>query len=359
MIETSGVRAEEKAGKRLALKRPLGRAVLLAFLLAVLLVAAGELSLRTAFLTRILPLPSYGIGHQNMDVKFAHLAALLSGEGAPTCILLGSSVVDTDIDPERFGAAFLDEADRRLDCYNFGIGGLVLPSADKIARVIRSLGGDGLLVVGVTPLDFEERYVRIPWQRSQSQIDASVWLRYRLGEFSFSGWLTDRSIVYRHFLRFRQWMESPRLSLEAGVKERSSRRGFSNLRRFTEFRHSEKKVERIRKKLDGFEVSAGRLELLGRIASGWGEEQTVFAEMPLHPSLHDVFPGGEEGYAEPLALAAASLEKSPARILRLDEDTDFSRRGLWRDYFHLNSMGAMIYSDWLAGRVAAEPPGRD
>jgi hypothetical protein len=123
------------------------------------------------------------------------------------------------------------------------------------------------------------------------------------------------------------------------------------MRRFTEFRHSEVKVAKVRKKLAAFEVSQKRIALLGRIADGWGAERTIFAEMPLHPALHEAFPGGEAGYREPLLQAAASLDDSPARFLEL-EARDFVVSGLWRDYFHLNSMGAMRFSDRLAVQVA-------
>jgi len=100
-------------------------------------------------------------------------------------------MVAADIDPAVLRDSILEGAGPPLECYNFGIGGLTLPSAEKIVEVLSDLFSPPIIVLGIGPLDMEGQHVRIPWQRSADRIEASPWIRYRLGQFSLQGWLSD------------------------------------------------------------------------------------------------------------------------------------------------------------------------
>jgi hypothetical protein len=347
-------------GGTLAVSRPFGATLWLALLFLFIIAAGAEIFFRSDFAVRHLPAPSYGIGHQNIDLKFAQMVELRRQGSLPECVLIGSSMIDTSINPDIFTQAFEENSGQEIGCYNFGIGGFNLPSAAKLVGSVVGMFDPEMIVLGISIYDLYEGIVRLSWEQSEVRFSQNAWLRYRLGEFSFEGWLTENSYAYRHFLRARQWMEWPEFSSRVAIKERSSEKGFNNFRGKKTFHLNRKKERLIRKKLKGFEVSPERIGALKEIAVAAGHRAVVFVEMPGYPAMKNYFPGGPRDYREAAEVVAAKARESGTHFIGLGEG-ELSGDELWRDYYHLNAEGARVFSSTLGertGRALAPPPSR-
>jgi len=135
------------------------------------------------------------------------------------------------------------------------------------------------------------------------------------------------------------------------TKEETSAAGFNNRRQFKGFQHPKSKEEKIRAKLENFAVAEERLANLERIVKerrSWG---LIFAEIPVHPAVRRLFPGGEADARRAMEHAAARATVFGAPVVRL-ENGAFGDALLWRDYYHLNTRGAVEYSRWLGAKLA-------
>ena len=141
----------------LKLHWPFGRTLLLAIAILVGMAGAAELLLRWEPLQDRLPAPSIGGNSRNLDVKLHRLDKMVEREGPPDCLFLGNSMVNTNIDPEKFSEAYRAFTRRPIRCFNFGVNGMAPYPAAKFIRVLNHLYRPKMIIWGITPGDLNTR----------------------------------------------------------------------------------------------------------------------------------------------------------------------------------------------------------
>ena len=210
---------EETGGSTLDLRWPFGRVLLGSVALLTLTVGLAEMTVRLNWVRSRLPAPTL-VGHQFVDVKLARLYSVNEEHGPLDCIVLGNSSVMAAIDPETLANEYRQRTGRSLECFNLGIPGLNLRSARLIGGLVSKLYRPSLLIVG------------LPVGRGlslQTVLQSNPWLRYHFGNRNLKGWLIEHSQAYRHYLRFRIWLEHPAHSRRIQALEgRMSPLGYTN-----------------------------------------------------------------------------------------------------------------------------------
>src|SRR5262249_36533504 len=140
------------------------------------------------------------------------------------CLLLGSSVVTTGLDPERLDETYAAEARRPLQCFNAGLPAMPAAAAGLMARLLQGLTGARLVIYAAMPRDFAQ-------EAGSGLVDSlaqTPWVAYRLGAFSPEGWLVEHSLAYRAFLAYRDWLDSAVWAARRRIEatEQMTARGF-------------------------------------------------------------------------------------------------------------------------------------
>jgi hypothetical protein len=332
----------------LRLTRPYGRTLLLAAVILVLLVGLLETLSRIDAIRARLPAPSLGSGHQNFDLKLARLEDFIKKEGGVDCILLGPSTVNQDLAPSVIRTAFLRRTGKNIRIFNFGLAGLNNPVAATVMKILVDRFHPRLVILGV--FAGEEGFGLSTAQRLMS----NPWVNQQLGRPSLNGWLLDRSLAYRYFMRFCIWLKQPEFSRFIRRLE-----GQTLLDGFTRTTRSKPNIDkppdpiRAREFFDRFghfQIAPSHLEALDDMLRFKTRVEMVFLELPIHPTFMSFFGHGKDDYD----LAIEEIRKRAQR----DHVPYWSASQVripisgWRNRNHLNAAGAQILSLWLGDELA-------
>lgn len=334
----------------LKLHRPFGRTLLLAMAILVGMVGAAELLLRWEPLQDRLPFPSIGSSNRSLDVKLHLLNKLFEREGAPDCLFLGNSLVNAGIDPEAFMDAYRAATGKTIHCFNFGINAMTPYPAAKILTILVRRYQPKLVIWGLTSSDFNTRK-----KNRELQLAANPWVRWQLGRGDFCGWLTDRSYLYRYYLRLRFWIDFPEIYRNQRLTEKKTTPlGYFKERSESLFRRS---LSPQWKK--NFSAVMGDFKKDPRVAAILKEAsrrnpgtKIVLVEMPLHPEAQHALKGGKELHDKIIRELGAFAARNQMAFIPfsmkqpLDDDH-------WTNYNHLNHAGALRFSRWLGNHVGA------
>ncbi len=332
----------------LRLKRPVGRTLGLAAVFVVLTAAAAELVARLEPVQSALPAPSLGSGHQNFDLKLARLDAFVRKEGGVDVIFLGPSTVNYGLDPEVIRRTYRARTGTDLRCFNFGLAALNNAVMADLVNILVDRYHPGFIVLGTFP--GQERFGR----NTADRLLSNPWFTARLGRKSFRGWILDRSLAYRYFLRFRIWLEHPNFSrLLSNLEARTRFDGFTRSERAMpgiEKQPNRRTEREFYRRFAHFRIGRGQLAALERVLKAKSRVGLAVLEMPIHPTALSFFGGGPEDYARVVNATRVRAERAGVPFwapagLGLPS-------GCWKDRHHLNSAGARILSLWVAPKLA-------
>ena len=333
------------------IRRPFGRAILLAVLFLFILLALAEFAARTDFVRDALPAPSIASGHNKLDLKLFLLDNLIAETGRVDCIFLGGSDMNAAINPELFSRVLEKRTGQKLICFSFGLDGFIPPAAALMARILVDKYHPRLLVWGFSPTSFGDEFKRKP----TTIITQNPWCRYRLGEFNLEGWVTEHSYAYRYFLRFLIWLERPDYSDELSKREgRLSRYGYltpERVRKAMPYKRNREKEKRFREILSGFDIAAEAAAALEQVLQLRSQTKIIMVDIPVHSKLLNLHERGVEVRHK----TASYIEKrtGQAGVLYLPiNDPGFIPRKGFKDINHMNTFGAGIFSRWLARKIA-------
>jgi len=339
-----------KSSRTLRLKRPFGTTFVLSIAILACLVIAGELLLRWGAVQSRLPFPSYGNHNRSLDVKLHLLERMVRREGPPDCLFLGSSLVNTDIDPEAFTEAYRKTTGKSVRCFNFGINAMSPHPGAKIARILNRLYRPKMVVWGITPNDLNPRR-----KKRQLAIEDGNWVRYQLGEINFNGWLIDRSYLFRYYLRFRFWMDYPEINkIHRENEAQSTMYGFRPDRAVNMASNGEwAEMDASFRKISGHWKTDRRiLPMLHQSFLANPGIALVLAEMPVHRSCYRYYQQGEKTHWRILSEIEQFTRQHhihfiPAVLHKPLADEE------WLNPTHLNNNGARQFSRWLGKRVGS------
>lgn len=326
----------------------------LAVLLLLIFIVLAEAAARSGFLRKRLPTPSMGVMHRFVDAKVSQLDDLIAREGPVDCIIFGNSMVNRGIDPEIVGAEFEELTGRPLKCFNFGLGGMLPGPASAMVGVLVERYRPPVMIWGLSSTEFAVKVA----QNLKKQFRQSPWVGLHNGRWSLDGWLVEHSSAYRYFLRFRIWMERPRMDRKMSAAEGA-------LSTYGQYRVDEvaeevgkpldlEKDKRYGSRLQTPEVRTRRLRSMEKTLEIRSRTGVVVMEMPVHPTLlsalnrgsnlHEIILGDMAAIAD-----AAGVEFWPS------SGTIFIPDEGWSDRYHLNPEGATLFSRWVGRRAAASP----
>ena len=332
--------------RTLHLSFPTGQTLLLAVLIAAAVVGGAELVLRQHSVRAHLPAPSVASPHMIFEIKLELLREAVEQDGPFDCLFLGSSIVNNGLDPAAFEAGYLAQTGQDIRCFNFGINGGGEDTPLALAEILIEDYHPRLLVFGLSP--------RLGHHHENDMIVSLPWVRYRRGDFSLKGWLVDRLVTYRYALLVGNWLAVPEVSLDERMDTQRV------LAENAGFNPSDKVITLPLRKTDRVKVESSDYRLDGI----WQDRldqmmafhqppdlQVVLVEMPLHPVTFEGRDAQRRDYEAFISQASDTARERgvpfwPTTLLGLVPDNTG-----WRDFNHLNSTGAAIFSRWLGEQV--------
>jgi len=304
----------------------------------------------------IVPLRSVGLYHNQFEIKWFELQDFVRKNGGVDVILLGSSMVNTGIDPDVLAEQYALRTGQELRVFNFGVEGFTISPNAEIARLLVQEYHPATLIFFTEMRD----YVAANGLEVEQQVLNDEWLAARLGASpSFRAWLKDKSLQVQHLLPYRNW----------------SRADFPDtflmsLRRFADTTDAGYEPDRktavqldvppdpanpddrdLFAMFSDYAIDPARLADLAQIISLQQEgTRVIITELPLHPTYFTYF-GGEEVHQAYLEQLVPFIE-SHAGVFLQPISPDLVPPDHRSDRFHLNYKGAALYSQLLADQLS-------
>jgi len=337
------------------------RSLIISLVMGVLLFAVASLLFEGLYrwtrLDGILYPRSVGLFHNQFEIKWFELKDFVRERGGVDVILLGSSMVNTGIDPDVFSEQYASAAGQELRVFNFGVEGFTISPNAEVARLLVQEYHPSTLVFVTEMRD----YVAANGLEVEQQVLSDEWFTARLtGTWSLRAWLKENSKLVQHLLPYRNW----------------SRADFPDtflmsLRRFGDttsagYEPDQKTASQLDVPPDpdspddqalfamfsNYAIDPGRLTDLADMISLQQEgTQVIITELPLHPSYFTYF-GGEDVHRQYLAQLVPFIESVDGVFLP-PPSPDRIPPDHRSDRFHLNYKGAPLYSRLLADQLSA------
>jgi hypothetical protein len=327
----------------LQLKYIPGQTVAVAIGMLLLMWLLAEILLRQSFIQAHLPPPSFGTTNIMFEVKSAWLRKRASLTHI-NCIFIGHSAVESGINTQVFEEAFQAETGKKIECFNYGVGGLMPTTISTLAENLAAKYHPELLVLGTN----ERGYQVI---RGSDGVHDSHWLRYRQGLPDPQGWFIDQSWSYQYWLRWSAvsetiptitWLEEHVLGLSGYVPTSGIREGID----LTHSPDPETEVQAFENSRD-WQFDDQQLAALTQLR-GLSQQgiQILAVEMPVHPTFGGFYPNAELEHEELRQALADYIRAQGIMYWQTDTQPTPPADG-WADRNHFNEIGAAFFSNWL------------
>jgi len=348
---------EEQFSRSLKLARPVGGVLWRAVLLLAVLLAALEGLTRTPWVQQRLKVASLGSYHYQFEIKWFQLQRYVQAHDGVDVIFLGSSLVNSGIQPEEVNRAFVEASgEPELRIFNFGVEGLTIQPNSVVAQMLVDSFHPKVIIFGTEIRD----YAANNGVETAETFLSDPWVRYRMGEFTLRGWLAEHSAATRYFLAYRNWMSWDFAENHSQVIERT--------RKLTPDGYDVENRVADRAQLDvdpanpedaealeifaGFQIDAGRLDNLNTLLGLQQEDVRVLVvEMPVTPQFYQLFERGMDAHDEFVHVVSAQVEAGGSLFYPALPEEQLPEDGR-SDRVHLSKYGAAVFSryvgEWLA-----------
>jgi hypothetical protein len=307
-----------------------------------LLAALLEALARSDVIRDHLLTPGFGTATRELDLQLAGLARAIRDGGPVDCVVLGSSVVMTGVDPDRVAASYRRRAGRTLHVYAFGVPALEADEAAAVARILFEDYRPRLVVYVFTTRDFFGRNALLPRPRL---IDAP-WVRYRSGEPSVTGWLVEHSVAYRQLLPYRLLM-LPDSATRLGADRRAYRDGFVAFGQVSPDMPPQPPPAFRDLLVPPAATDFEPLHALLRLRNA--SRNLLLVEMPARPSILDER-WTRERYRVFSQVRGTAIGSGVTTLTTIG--LSVIPAGGWNDAVHLNARGAAAFGGWLGEQIA-------
>jgi len=316
-----------------------------------------EVFARAAWLDRISPYRSVGNFHYQFEIKWFRLQDYVEQNGGVDIIILGSSLVNTGIDPDVMVQTYYEQTGFWPRIFNFGVEGMTIAPGSAIARLLEEEYHPALLVYVTDMRD----YVPANGLYHETLFLDDPWVRYKLGDFNLLGWLDDHSAALQHYLPYRDWMRADypdTISLHMKRYHDTSASGYEpdqeigvNISALPD--PSDPNETAYFELLGNYQIASSRLENLRSILDFKQSEGTSIwiVEMPVYPTFY-AYVGGEEVHQRFQQEISAFGEANSGSFLPAAACVNAipleGRSSRW----HLNYIGAPYFSECLGEQLA-------
>lgn len=290
------------------------------------------------------PTPSMDSTFPELDVKFQRF---WKSEGI-NCLFLGSSMVDTGLEPRFFEERINKKLGTNYKCFNFGFSSSMVEVSGSIGNTIQNTTDIDLVLWGISPIDMDPNFKQT---RPIANMPA---FSYYNGNPTIVGWL------YTHFSL--PWIigSLPHLQNDSYIEQLDYYNGVLDdrgVRRLTSI--GKMKTGEQPFFLKNYHLFDNDIITLKRTIKEFKKNDTkiIFIEMPVHSSLFPyLLENGEKGYYEEF------LE--PIKDLFTNQDvpfidsgsfaTDIALDSHWANNYHLNIFGGEKFTEYILDRIDDE-----
>jgi len=265
-------------------------------------------------------------------------------------------LVNTGLDPDIVAQTYYEQTGVHPRIFNFGVEGMTIAPNSVIAQLLVERYHPALLIyvtempdyIAGNGLDYETRFLEDPW------------LRYQHGDFNFPGWLIDHSIALQHFLPYRNWMRSDfALTMALYIKRYhdTSASGYEPdiaIGRNIDVTPDPNNPEDAKsfRAYGNYQVAPSRLQNMQSILDFSRSKGTsvLVVEMPVHPTFY-VYVGGEGVHQQFQQTIASLVTSNGGSFIPAENCINIPLEGR-ADRWHLNYLGAPVFSKCLGGQLA-------
>jgi hypothetical protein len=342
----------------LKLDRPIGGVLLRAVLLLVILLAAVEGVVRIPAVERRLSTPSLGNYHYQFEIKWFALQRYVEAHDGVDILFLGSSLVNSGIDPEQINQAWVDASGQpELRIFNFGVEGLTIEPNSVVARLLVETYHPKVIIFGTEIRD----YAANNGVETAEKFLSDPWIQYRTGQFTLRGWLADHSAAYRYFLAYRNWMSWDFAENHSKVIRRAnalSPDGYDIENRVDNDPYrppdpADSEDAEAFEVFAGFQIAEERLEKLDELLALADTTGTIVlvVEMPVTPQFFLYFEEGEAAHQEFLYVVSEKVTGAGGIFCPGISEDQLPENGR-SDRVHLSKYGAAVFSQYLGEWLA-------
>ncbi len=342
----------------LRLERPVGGVLWRGLLLLAVVLAAAEGIARIPGVQRRLEVASFGHYHYQFEIKWFQLERYVQAHDGVDVIFLGSSMVNTGVQPEEVNRAWQEATgEPPLRIFNFGIEGLTIQPNSVVAQLLVESFHPRAIIFGTEIRD----YAANNGVKEAETFLADPWVRYRIGEFTPRGWLAEHSAAVRYFLAYRNWMNWDFAKNHSWVIRRTDNLTADGydvenqvvLRRQLEVDPEDPEDAEVLEMFAGFQMAQSRLDNLRSLLDLQEEGvQVLVVEMPVTPQFYQFFDDGMQEKERFVETVSAEVEAAGSVFHPAIPEDQLPINGR-SDRVHLSKFGAAVFSrylgEWLAG----------
>ncbi|BCY19306.1 MAG: SGNH/GDSL hydrolase family protein [Chloroflexi bacterium] len=304
---------------------------------------AGEAVIRAGVTANLWPEPLLGTANAEMDIKIQALDRL-AREKPVDCIFLGSSQLDTAINPAVFSEEYQHLTGETLNCYNFSLGTLTAGPAGKIAAILVYRYHPKVLVAGISARDFSRDFGELA-----RPLINDPWVREKLADTNPGGWLTDNSLFYRYLGQLRNQLNPDYMQFHTRLRRELAPDGF------LQYGGNDLTID-TEEFIPKFKLNAEDLSGLDEVMAMKDQGvQVILVEVPVYPDFLPYYVEGDSvkyfrEFREPIQ-KRVDVYGVPF-IYSQEEIGTYLSASRWNDVKHLNIKGADVFSRWFAKRAA-------
>jgi len=319
--------------------------------------ASLELLARTPWLEQVSPYRSVGNFDYQFELKWFRLQDYVKSHGGVDIIILGSSLVNTGVDPDIVAQTYYQQTGVHPRIFNFGVEGMTISPNSVIARLLVERYHPALLIyvtemrdyIAGNGLEYETPFLNDPW------------LRYQTGHFNLAGWLRDHSAALQHYLPFRDWGRSDypaTIALYLKRYQETSASGYEpdmgiGVNIDIPPNPDDPAEAQNFKDYGNFQIAAARLGDLKSILDFSKSQGTAVwvVEMPVHPTFY-VYVGGETVHQQFQQTISAFVTANAGYFLPAETCLGTIPLNGRSNRWHLNYIGAPYFSNCLGSQLA-------
>jgi len=331
--------------KTLKIQFPLGGTLGLALLFFLLIISTSEIAARFIYSRPIKPELYISSSNLEWDIKLKYLDDLVEAEGEVDCIFMGSSQINTGINPEVFTWTYSQLNTTHITCFNFGLATLTASPGGELASILVERYRPDLFVYGTSARDFSPEYGGLT-----RPLLEDPWVAYKSGKSSTKGLFIDHLIMFRVIMSSYQLLSNPdhRMHIEKATDGLSTY-GYVSLEG-NDLSEPEGIIN------PGYYISQiDRTGFKKLLSLNDKDTQVIIIEAPIHKRFIPHYIGEtKESYIDQFLDPVSELTRSEGVLFWQTSATleNVLPDDVWLDLKHLNKDGADIFSRWLAVKLA-------
>lgn len=297
--------------------------------------------------------PSMGMAHRQFEVQWDLLEKYVGAHGGVDVIVIGNSAALMGIDPDALEKWYQQAGGGSIRVFNFGVEGVALESASEIGQLlIQEYQPKAILFAGGI-----ENFNPLAGTAASKAILDTGWMRYKMGQFSPTGWLAENSVGFQQYLITRNWMQADfetQMKIAQQLEERILGNGFyPNNSRVSSERDQAPSMEDARDAeifavYQGHVTGEENLNHFIELAAAAKKNGTnlIFVEIPKHATFYMYFEAYEQSRSEFFEETAGIFDNYGVVFIPVDESLIVDN-DLYVDRSHMKPEGAMIFSQRL------------